>query len=183
MNKLALAIAIAAHTGLNKTTTYAALIALTQQLEAEGFAGRAVVWDNFGTFWPRRVMGQRTGRSLDGSTLTYDNYKLIANPAQVAEASFVQGAADRTDGDIHPTLMALILQSYKALVMQALRRGRSVYSHGHGGFKVGKVKARVNHHRDGTVSSKSPGRLVVRYHGGKQGPHQKFVGLAGLMGR
>jgi nucleoid DNA-binding protein len=179
MNKSELAIAIAANTGLNKTTTYAALTALTQQLEAEGFAGRAVVWDHFGTFLPRRVVGQRTGRSLGGGEVTYDNWKLVASPEQVSEATFVQSAATRAD--THPTLITIILQSYKALVLRTLRRGGSVYSHGHGGFKVGKRKTRTSHHRDGSISSVRPAMKVMLYHCGKQGPHQKFVGLAGLV--
>jgi hypothetical protein len=56
MNKLELAIAIAADIGMNKTFTYKALIALQQQLDAHGFAGRAVVWDGFGTFFQPAVL-------------------------------------------------------------------------------------------------------------------------------
>ncbi len=68
MNKLDLAIAIAADIGMNKTFAYRALIAI-EQLDAEGFAGRAVVWDGFGTFWPRRVVGKRMARVFGGVDL------------------------------------------------------------------------------------------------------------------
>jgi nucleoid DNA-binding protein len=179
MNKLQLAMAITADIGVNKTTTYAALIALTQELEAQGFAGRAVVWDNFGTFWPRRVVGQRTGRIMGGGVVTYDNYKLIDNPEIVSETEFIQGAAGRADLDLMK--MALIMKSFKAIVLRSLRRGRSVYSWSHGGFKVGRRKARVYRHEDGSISSTRPARLVILHYGGKNGPHQKFVGLAGLV--
>jgi hypothetical protein len=43
MNKLELAVAIAADIGMNKTFIYRALIAIQQQLDADGFAGRKVV--------------------------------------------------------------------------------------------------------------------------------------------
>jgi nucleoid DNA-binding protein len=179
MNKLQLAIAIAADCGVNKTYAYRALIAIEQQLDADGFAGRAVVWDGFGTFLPRRVEGQRTGRIFGAGVVTYDNWKLIDNPAQQTEAGFVQSAAARTTK--HPSQMALVLQSYKKLVLRSLRRGVSVTSLGHGGFRVGRRKARIYYNDDGTVSSRHPAKLVVKYHGSKEGPHQKFVGLAGLV--
>jgi nucleoid DNA-binding protein len=51
MNKSDLAIAIATDTGLNKTTTYAALTAITLQLQAEGLAGRAVEFAARVTAW------------------------------------------------------------------------------------------------------------------------------------
>jgi nucleoid DNA-binding protein len=179
MNKLELAIAIAADIGMNKTFTYRALIAIQQQLDAEGFAGRAVVWDGFGTFMPRRVVGQRMARVFGGVVFKYDNWKLVVDPALVSQADFVQGAASLAD--THPAQMALVLQSYKALVLRALRRGRGVFSKGHGGFQVGRRKARVYYNDDGSVSSRRPARLVIRYHGGALGAHQKFVGLAGLI--
>jgi nucleoid DNA-binding protein len=179
MNKSDLAIAIATDTGLNKTTTYAALTAITLQLQAEGLAGRAVVFAHFGTFLPRRVVGQRTGYRLGGGTVTYDNWKLVPHPPMVDEALFIQGAAQRAQ--INPALMTLIMQSYKAQVLRTLRRGGGVYSLGHGGFEVGKRKARVFHRDDGSVSSQRPARKVVVYHGGKLGQHQKFVGLPGLV--
>jgi hypothetical protein len=42
------------------------LIAIEPQLDADGFAGRAVAWDGFGTLMPRRVVGQRLARGFDG---------------------------------------------------------------------------------------------------------------------
>jgi hypothetical protein len=57
MNKLDLTIAFAADIGMNKTFIYRVLIAVQQQLDAEGFAGRAVVQDGLSIFMPRRVMG------------------------------------------------------------------------------------------------------------------------------
>jgi hypothetical protein len=35
-------------------------------LDAEGFAGRAVAWDGFGTLMPRRVAGQRMAPVFGG---------------------------------------------------------------------------------------------------------------------
>jgi nucleoid DNA-binding protein len=160
MNKLDLAIAIAADIGMNKTFTYRGLIAIQQQLDAEGFAGRAVVWDGFGTFM-------------------YDNWKLVVDPQVVNQDAFVQGAASLAG--TRDVQMALVLQSYKALVLRTLRRGGGVYSKGHGSFKVGKRKARIYYNDDGTVSSRRPAKLVIRYQGGALGAHQKFVGLAGLI--
>jgi hypothetical protein len=42
------------------------LIAVQQQLDAEGFAGRAVVWDGFGTLMRRCAVGQRMARVFGG---------------------------------------------------------------------------------------------------------------------
>jgi nucleoid DNA-binding protein len=179
MNKLQLAIAIAADIGMNKTFTYRALIAIQQQLDAQGFAGRAVVWDGFGTFMPRRVAGKRMARVFGGVEFTYDNWKLVVDPQVVNQDVFVQGAASLAG--TRDVQMALVLQSYKALVLRTLRRGGGVYSKGHGSFKVGKRKARIYYNDDGTVSSRKPARKVIRYQGGALGPHQKFVGLAGLV--
>jgi hypothetical protein len=90
MNKLDLAIAIAADIGMNKTFTYRALIAIQQQLDAEGFAGRAVVWDGFGTFMPRRVAGKRVARVFGGVEFKYDNWKLVVDPELVSQDAFVR---------------------------------------------------------------------------------------------
>jgi nucleoid DNA-binding protein len=179
MNKLELAIAIAKDTGLNKTMAYRALTAFAHQLEAEGVAQRAVVWDGFGTFWPRSVQGQRAGRNFDGTAYSYDNWKLVPKPVQLDEAGFVLSAA--LLAQINPGLMAMLLQSYKAQVLRTLRRGGGVYSQGSGSFRVGKFKARVFHRDDGSVSTRRPARLVVVYRSGEHGPHQKFVGLPGLI--
>ncbi len=179
MNKLDLAIAIAADIGMNKTFTYRALIAMQQQLDAEGFAGRAVVWDGFGTFLPRRVVGQRMARVFGGVEYRYDNWKLVVDPPLVGQAEFVQGAASLAGRNA--VQIGLVLQSYKALVLRSLRRGMGVYSKGHGSFKVGKRRARVYYNDDGSVSSRRPAKLVIRYQGGALGAHQKFVGLAGLI--
>jgi hypothetical protein len=46
-----------------------------------GRALRAVALDNFGTFLPRQKMVQRTGTIFNGSTIAYDNWKLVANLA------------------------------------------------------------------------------------------------------
>jgi nucleoid DNA-binding protein len=179
MNKAQLALAIADETGLNKTTTYAMLTALTQQLDAEGIAGRAVVLEHFGTFLPRKKMGKRTGRVLGGGILTYDNWKLIVDPEQCDELTFITLMAER--GETKPALAAIVLQSYKTLVLRTLREGGIVQNQGHGVYKVEKRKARVYHDAEGRVSSKQPAKKAVVYRAGKYGPHQKFIALPGFL--
>jgi nucleoid DNA-binding protein len=179
MNKKELALAIAADTGLTKTIAYNVLTAMEQQLEGEGYAGRAVVWEQFGTFWPRKKMGKRTGHSLDGGSVTYDNWKLIPQPEVVDELSYTKLVAARAD--TKPPLVAMVLQSFKAQVLRTLRRGMGYYNHGHGSFQVAKQKIRTYHRDDGSISSQRPARKVVVYRGFKGGPHQKFVALPGLV--
>jgi hypothetical protein len=81
MPKTKNAVAIAAQTGLAHTLTYQALSAIEQQLITEGKALREMALDNFGTLLPRQKMGQRTGTIFNGSTIAYDNWKLVANLA------------------------------------------------------------------------------------------------------
>ncbi len=179
MNKTQLSIAIAADTGLGKTPIYDLLTAVMRQLDAEAQAGRAVEWAHFGTFWPRRKMGLRTGHAMDGGEVTYDNWKLIPDPEIVDEAQFIQRVAQRALSKA--PLVAVVLQSFKAQVVRTLRTGRRIYYHGHGAFKVGRKKARVYHLADGSVSSTKPAKFFVVYQPAKGGLHQKFVALAGLM--
>jgi nucleoid DNA-binding protein len=179
MNKAELSIAIAANTGLNKTTTYAVLTAIAQQLDAEAIAGRAVVLDRFGTFLPRRKTGQRTGRILGGGVATYDNWKLIPNPVHVNEETFITDTAVRAKS--MPPLVAIVLQDFKVQIVRTLRRGGSVYDNGHGSFRVGKRKARVYHRADGSISSQTPPKKAIIYRAAKDGNHQKFVALANLI--
>jgi nucleoid DNA-binding protein len=179
MNKSDLVTAIAADTGVNKTNTHIALTAIAQQLEAEGLAGRAVVFNDFGAFLPRRKDGLRTGRTISGGTITYDNWKLVADPEQLDEASFIQGAATRAN--LRPPQITIVLQSYKAQIVRTLRKGGSVHYAGYGSFSLGKKKARIYHRDDGSVSSRSPAQKVISYQSGKNGQHQKFVGLPGLL--
>jgi nucleoid DNA-binding protein len=171
MNKTELAAAIAEETGFTKTATYAALTAFEEQLDAESRALRAVVLDDFGTFWPRQKMGQRTGRTLGGGTTTYDNWKLVESPKLVDEATFVGRAAKRAD--MQAAFFERILQQYKNQVTATLRQGNSVSSHGHGSFKVSTRKPRKNT----TVLA----ARAVAFKSGKAGLHQKFVAVAGLV--
>ncbi len=179
MNKTELSIAIAADTGLGKTPIYDLLTAVMRQLDAEAQAGRAVEWTHFGTFWPRRKMGLRTGRAMDGGEVTYDNWKLIPDPEVVDELQFIQRVAKRAQSK--PPLVAVVLESFKTQVVRTLRRGRGIYYHGHGSFKVARNKARVYHLANGSVSTTKPAKLIVVYRAAKGGLHQKFVALAGLI--
>jgi nucleoid DNA-binding protein len=179
MNKLELANAIAHETGLTKTAAFKALTAITQQLDAEGQAGRAVVLEYFGTFLPRQKMGQRTGKTLGGGDVTYDNWKLIPAPEQLDEMGFITLTAQRAQ--MKTPMVAVVLQCYKTMVIGALRKGASVYDQDHGSFKVGRRKARVFRREDGSVSSKRPPMKVVVYRSIRNGQHQKFIGLPGLI--
>ncbi len=179
MNKKELALAIATDTGLTKTITYTILSAMEQQLEAQGYAGRAVELAQFGTFWPRKKMGKRTGHSLDGGSVTYDNWKLIVEPELVDELAFISLVA--AGAGTKPPVVAIALQSFKAQVVRTLRKGSGYYNHGNGSYQVVKQKARIYHRDDGSVSSKRPAKLVMVYRGVKNGPHQKFVALPGLI--
>jgi nucleoid DNA-binding protein len=179
MNKTELSIVIATDTGLFKTPIFDMLTAITVQLEAQALAGRAVVWEGFGTFLPRQKAGTRTGRIFGGATVTYDNWKLVPNPERLEELDFIKRVA--AYAQTKPAVASLVLQSFKLQVLRSLRRGVGVHNHGNGSFKVGRQRARTYHHADGTVSSKIPAKLVVVYRAGKGGLHQKFVPLAGLI--
>ncbi len=179
MNKIEITVAIASDTGLPKVTVMAALSAIAQQLQAEGLAGRAVVFDDFGTFFPRKKMGKRTGHALGGGTITYPNWKLIVDPEVLEEAGFTIAAAERAE--LKAVLFNLILQSYKAHILDVLRKGGSFSYQGYGSFTVSKRKARVFRRDDGSVSSRTPAKKVIVYSAGKFGAHQKFLGLPGLV--
>ncbi len=181
MTKTNMAIALAAETGFPKTTCYEALTAMEQQLDAESMALRAVVWDNFGTFLPRHIVGRRTGRMLDGGIVTYDNWKLVPNPQQVAQASFVAGVAKRMG--LQAEDVQTMLHIYKKLVTSALRKGRSVTNNSLGSFNVSRRKARSYYNVDGSLSSKKPAHLVVVFKSCKTGLHQKFVADSSLLSR
>jgi nucleoid DNA-binding protein len=179
MTKTQMAIAIAAQTGLEGTLAYQALSAIEQQLIAEGKALRAVALDNFGTFLPRQKMGQRTGTIFNGSTIAYDNWKLVTDPKLVAQATLVNRAAKRAD--IDPAALAQVLESYKAQVVSNLRKGMQVSSQVFGRFKVGKRKARIHLRADGSVGAQKPAHFVVIFKSCKSGIHQKFIPVAGLV--
>jgi nucleoid DNA-binding protein len=181
MTKTDMSIALAAETGFTKTTCYEALTAMEQQLDAESMALRAVVWDKFGTFLPRHIVGRRTGRMLDGGIITYDNWKLVPDPQRVSQASFVAGVAKRMGQETED--VQALLQSYKKLVISALRKGRSVTNNTLGSFKVSRRKARTYYNEDGSLSSKKPARLVVVFKSCKTGLHQKFVADSSLLSR
>jgi nucleoid DNA-binding protein len=138
-----------------------------------------VVLSGFGIFFPRHKVGQRTGRSFTGTTVTYDNWKLVPNPPLVDEVRFIQNVAQRADTQL--PLVNLVVQNFKMQVLRTLRRGASVHNHGHGTFKVGRQRTRTYHHADGSISSTRPPKLVVVYRAAKGGLHQKFVPLAGLI--
>ncbi len=179
MNKIEITAAIASDIGLPKVMVMAALSGMAQQLEAEGLAGRAVVFDNFGTFFPRKKMGKRTGYSIAGGTITYPNWKLIVDPEVLDEAGFTIVAAERAE--MKAVLFDIVLQSYKAHVLDVLRKGSSFSYQGHGSFKVSKRKVRIFRRDDGSVSTRIPARKVIVYSAGKFGAHQKFLGLPGLV--
>jgi nucleoid DNA-binding protein len=179
MTKTELAAAIAAKTGLSKTVAYEALSAMEQQLNAESKARRAVELDDFGTFVPREIMGQRTGRILDGGLATYDNWKLVQDPKLVPQDKFIQRAAKRAGMELED--FEQFLASYKALVVRTLRRGGSVSSHSQGSFKVQSRKPRVFRNADGRITTKLPQRLAVVYKSCKTGQHQKFIAAPGLV--
>jgi nucleoid DNA-binding protein len=179
MTKTEMTAAIAADTGFTKTAVFAALSAMEQQLRVEGMARRAVELTDFGTFWPRQKRGKRTGRSLSGGQVTYDNWCLVDNPELVEEAEFYASAAALAEMKL--TQFELIMQNYKDKVVQTLRAGGSVSSNGEGSFKVEKRKPRVFRRDDGTVSSKAPARRAVVYKSSKLGVHQKFVAVPDLV--
>jgi nucleoid DNA-binding protein len=179
MTKTEMAIAIAKHTGLANTLAYQTLTAIELQLLAEGKALRAVELDNFGTFLPRQKMGKRRGQIFNGSTIAYDNWKLVADPKLVAQATFVARAAKR--GDIEAQDVAQVLESYKTQVVRTLRKGASVTSLVFGSYKVGKRKARVHQRADGSIGTQTPAHMVVVFKSCKNGLHQKFIPVAGLV--
>ncbi len=179
MTKTELADVIANNTGLPKAQTYKALSALEQQLIAQGKALRAVQLDNFGTFQPRQNTGQRTGKSFNGSTITYDNWKLVVDPKLVTQTTFVERAAKLAN--IAVADFEQVLTEFKTQVARALRTGRSVYFHELGTFKVGRRKKRIYRAADGSISSQKPAHFVAIFKSNKSGPHQKFVPVAGFV--
>jgi nucleoid DNA-binding protein len=179
MTKTEMAVVIAAKTGLAHPLAYKALSGIENQLTAESKALRAVVLDDFGTFLPRQIDGDRMGRAFNGRVFTYENWKLVEDPKLVAETTFVQRAAKRAGIDAAD--FAQVLTSYKAQVTQCLRKGISVFSHELGSFKVSKRKARVHKRDDGTISTQTPARTAVVFKSCKTGQHQKFIAVAGLV--
>jgi nucleoid DNA-binding protein len=184
MTKTEMAVVIAKQTGLDNKLTYQVLSAIEQQLLTEGKALRAVELDNFGTFLPREKMGKRRGKIFNGSTIAYDNWKLVADPKLVAQATLLARAAKRAGierANIEPDDLAQVLESYKTQVVRSLRRGMSVSSLVFGSYKVGKRKARVHKRADGSIGTQTPARLVVVFKSCKNGLHQKFIPVAGLV--
>jgi nucleoid DNA-binding protein len=179
MTKTELAEVIANNTGLPKAQTYNALSALEQQLIAQGKALRAVQLDNFGTFKPRQNMGQRTGKSFNASTITYDNWKLVVDPKLVSQTTFVDRAAKLAGMAVAD--FEQVLTQFKTQLERALRRGRSIYFHELGTFKVGRRKTRIYRAADGSISSQKPAHFVVIFKSNKSGPHQKFVPAPGFV--
>jgi nucleoid DNA-binding protein len=179
MTKTEMAVVIAKQTGLDNKLTYQALSAIEQQLLAEGKALRAVELDNFGTFLPRKKMGKRRGAIFNGSTIAYDNWKLVADPKLVAQATLLARAAKRAD--IEPQDLAQVLESYKTQVVRSLRKGASVSSLVFGSYKVGKRKARIHKRAEGSIGTQTPAHLVVVFKSCKNGLHQKFIPVTGLV--
>ncbi len=179
MTKTEMAVVIAAKTGLANPLAYKGLSAIELQLAAESKALRAVVLDDFGTFMPRQIDGERLGRAFNARLFTYDNWKLVPDPKLVAQSTFVLRAAKR--GDIAVDDLTLVLDAYKAQVTHCLRKNISVFSHELGSFKVSKRKARVHKRDDGTISTQTPARMAVVFKSCKTGQHQKFIAVPGLV--
>ncbi len=179
MTKTEMAVVIAKKTGLANPLAYKGLTAIEQQLTAESKALRAVVLDDFGTFLPRQIDGDRMGRAFNGRVFSYENWKLVEDPKMVTQTTFVQRAAKRADIDL--AVLTQVLDTYKSQVTQCLRKGTSVFSHELGSFKVSKRKARVHKRDDGTISTQTPARMAVVFKSCKTGQHQKFIAEAGLV--
>lgn len=134
------------------------LDAYEEKLKTEAAAGRAVNMEGFGTMNPRSVQGTRTGRTISGGTVTYQNWKLVKNP---------QVVSDKT---LYTPEDEAIIAAYKNNAQSVMRKGGVFTSRGLGSFKVGKLAA----------TKKLPARRVAKFSSSKSGMHQKFVPAASL---
>ncbi len=179
MNQAELSALIASSTDLSVYAASQAISALHAQLNAEGLAQRAVVWNDFGTFWPRQIDGLRKAVAFNGRTLHYDNWKLVPEPTMVSQAQFAARASQRAGLPVAQLLQVLAI--YQAQIIRILRRGGAVYFHGLGSYKVGKRNTRSYVCADGSPGKTIPAHLTIVFKSTETGAHQKLEPMAGLL--
>ena len=144
---------IASQTELPVEKVKSTLDAYEAKLKAEAAAGRAVKMEGFGTMMPRSVQGTRTGRTISGGTVTYQNWKLVKNPEVVSDTTLYAPEDEA------------IISRYKANTKSVINKGGLFSSRGFGTFKLTKLKA----------TKTKPARYTTAFNSGKTGAHQKFV--------
>lgn len=151
---------IANQTALPIAKVKTALDLFELRLKSEAASGKAVKLDGLGTFFPRRVSGTRTGRTLGGGTVTYPNWKLVKNPVVVSDTTLYS-----TDMGVTQNEYDTILTKYKSKIRTEIDRGAVVRISGFGTYKRVKKMA----------TNKLPLRKVATFHSTPKGMHQKFV--------
>lgn len=144
---------VSQQTAIPETRVKSALDAYEEKLKSEAAAGRAVKMEGFGTMMPRSVQGTRTGRTLGGGTVTYQNWKLVKNPETVSDATLYTPEDEA------------IISAYKRNVQLVMRKGGTYTSRGMGSFKAGRLAS----------TKTKPARMVAKFSSSKSGMHQKFV--------
>lgn len=144
---------IASQTELPVEKVKSTLDAYEAKLKAEAAAGRAVKMEGFGTMMPRSVQGTRTGRTISGGTVTYQNWKLVKNPVVVSDTTLYAPEDEA------------IISRYKSNTKAVINKGGSYQSRGFGSFKMRRLAA----------TKTKPARYSTFFSSGKTGAHQKFV--------